>query len=137
MRGAHGFAVSLDLTSVLRICAGRAQKLCITGIFRLLMVLLLMRRPNATSDLLVALFNNTMIRYHFVSQFIPCWRHVHVSATLCAVNFNPFSSNTSLSGLVFVRVAALFSFALCLFFYAKADTHAGIAPAPYGQCCWL
>jgi hypothetical protein len=71
MRGAHGFAVSLDLTSVLRICARRAQKLCITGIFRLLMDLLLMRRPNATSDLVVAFFDNTMIQYHFVSQFNP------------------------------------------------------------------
>ena len=71
MRGAHGFAVSLDLTSVLRICARRAQKLCITGIFRLLMDLLLMRRPNATSDLVVTFFDNTMIQYHFVRQFNP------------------------------------------------------------------
>jgi hypothetical protein len=69
MRGAHGFAVSLNLTSVLRICAKRAQKLCITGIFRLLMVLL--RRLFVASVLIYAFFDNTMIPYHLVSQLIP------------------------------------------------------------------
>jgi len=71
MRGAHGFAVSLDLTSVLRICDRRTPKLCITGIFRLLMVLLHIRSPFATSDLINAFFDNTMIAYHLVSQSIP------------------------------------------------------------------
>lgn len=71
MRGAHGFALSLDLTSVLRICARRAQKLCITGIFRLLIDLLHIRSPFATSDLVNAFFDNTMIVYHLASQFNP------------------------------------------------------------------
>lgn len=42
-----------------------------------------------------------------------------MSATLCALNFNPCFSKISLSGLVFDRVAALFGFALCLLFVQK------------------